>query len=411
MTSAILFGNHLANLPPFTGVPEAALLAGDLIVPGKTPQVVREPSSQHSTPPPTYDPERSEILAEERAEAAFAGQIGTNPPEQPHPTPTPGSAPLCTPSPQFYWEAAPPSTPTPTPYPPPSLQDVAEGICEAAEAVDPLMPDPATVGGPDVGDIVDQAYLWQQEVPPNNPYFETLVRTPIIVAKKFKDYGAAGTNFVCQQIEHEGLYYDLFPLDQKNPASEAQMAKDGYQTQNRGCSLCCGCFVGRWRNALAEVKGDLGGRLDTSLAVFSGVAILEAMVRVLFFSGVLHPQWMGRIMTRASVGYSLYSFALVFGPSVWQGWQNPAAKIRHSFTTGARAALWMGVLLNLLGMLTLPLQVWRGYIARDTAMVVILMSWLMLPVGVGLGGILAVVAGRVRDWLAISKNREGKRLR
>ena len=43
-------------------------------------------------------------------------------------------------------------------------------------------------------------------------------------------------------------------------------------------------------------------------------------------------------------------------------------------------------------------------------MVVILMSWLMLPIGVGLGGILAVVAGRIRDWLTISEKREGKRL-
>jgi len=158
------------------------------------------------------------------------------------------------------------------------------------------------------------------------------------------------------------------------------------------------------------MKRDLGSRLDASLVVFSGIAILETIVRVLFFSGVLHPQWMGRIMTRASVEYSLYSFALVFGPSIWQGWQNPTAKIRLSFTAGARAALWMGALLNLLGMLTLPLQVWRGDIGGDTAMVVILMSWLMLPIGVGLGGILAVVAGRIRDWLTISEKREGKRL-
>jgi len=36
-----------------------------------------------------------------------------------------------------------------------------------------------------------------------------------IVAKKFKDYGAVGISFVCQQVEREGPYYDLFPLDQK----------------------------------------------------------------------------------------------------------------------------------------------------------------------------------------------------
>jgi len=153
-----------------------------------------------------------------------------------------------------------------------------------------------------------------------------------------------------------------------------------------------------------------GSRLDASLAVFSGVAILEALVRSLFFFGVLHFQWLGSIMTKSSKGYSLYSFVLVFGPSTWQGWQNPAAKTRLSFIKGARAALWMGVLLNVLGMLTLPLQVWRGYIARDTAMVVILTSWLMLPIGVGLGGILAVIAGRLRDLLTISKSQGGKRM-
>ena len=81
------------------------------------------------------------------------------------------------------------------------------------------MPDPATVGGPDVGDIIDQAYLWQQSVPVVSPQsemlFETFVRLPIIAAKTFKDGTSTVVNFICQQRDRSGPYYELFPIDQK----------------------------------------------------------------------------------------------------------------------------------------------------------------------------------------------------
>ncbi len=71
------------------------------------------------------------------------------------------------PTPQVFIGPAPTKQPTPTPVPPLHLtgQDVACGICEAADLVDPVMPDPATFGGPDIGDLIDQAYMWQQSVP------------------------------------------------------------------------------------------------------------------------------------------------------------------------------------------------------------------------------------------------------
>lgn len=104
-----------------------------------------------------------------------------------------------------------------------SAQDLAHGVCEAADMVDPVMPDPATVGGPDVGDLIDQAYIWQQSVPyggfgGGQPLFEALVRAPIFVAKVFKDFLSAPLNIVCQQTQKQGPYYELFPLDQKMQA-------------------------------------------------------------------------------------------------------------------------------------------------------------------------------------------------
>jgi hypothetical protein len=94
---------------------------------------------------------------------------------------------------------------------------VAHGICEAADLVDPVMPDPATVGGPDVGDLIDQAYVAQQNIPYGSatPLFELLIRVPIIAAKVFKDGPSTVFNFACQQIDKEGPYYELFPIDQK----------------------------------------------------------------------------------------------------------------------------------------------------------------------------------------------------
>lgn len=110
--------------------------------------------------------------------------------------------------------------PTPTAMPPAlSGKDVVNGICEAADAVDPVMPNPETVGGPDVGDLIDQAYIWQQSVPVVSPQseavFRLLVRAPISVAKTFKDGPSAVVNFICQQREGAGPYYELFPIDQK----------------------------------------------------------------------------------------------------------------------------------------------------------------------------------------------------
>ena len=69
-------------------------------------------------------------------------------------------APMCTkpPSSQAFIGPAPTPTPTPTPIPTLSAEDVAHGLCEAADAVDPLSPDPATIDGPDIGDLIDQAY-------------------------------------------------------------------------------------------------------------------------------------------------------------------------------------------------------------------------------------------------------------
>ncbi len=139
-------------------------------------------------------------------------------------TPTPASTPvpMCTvpPRPQTFIGPAPTPTPTSTPMPTLSAVDVAHGVCEAADALDPMMPDPATVGGPDVGDIIDQAYIAQQNIPYGSahPLFEALIRVPVITAKVFKDGPSTIVNFVCQQRDKSGPYYDLFPIDQKMQA-------------------------------------------------------------------------------------------------------------------------------------------------------------------------------------------------
>lgn len=141
--------------------------------------------------------------AEEHS-AASLPTTGKPPIATPTPTLTATPAPMCTkpPEPQAYISAAPTSTPTPQtmigPAPTPTAtppafsgKDAVQGLCDIAEAVDPVLPNPATVGGPDVGDIIDQAYIWQQSVPVVSPQsevvFRALVRVPIIVAKAFKD--------------------------------------------------------------------------------------------------------------------------------------------------------------------------------------------------------------------------------
>ncbi|WP_322509521.1 hypothetical protein, partial [Anaerolinea sp.] len=111
--------------------------------------------------------------------------------------------------------------PTPTATPPAiSGKDVARGICEVADAVDPVLPNPETIGGPDIGDMIDQAYVAQQSVPRISPAFETFVRAPIVVVKAFKDGPSTVVNFVCQQRDRSGPYYDLFPIDQKIQAAK-----------------------------------------------------------------------------------------------------------------------------------------------------------------------------------------------
>jgi len=117
------------------------------------------------------------------------------------------------------------AAPTPTATPPAiSGKDVVQGLCDAADEVDPWMPNPETVGGPDAGDIIDQAYLWQQSVPVVSPQselmFRVLVQGPIIVAKAFKDGASTAVNFACQQKDKSGPYYELFPIDQKVQAAK-----------------------------------------------------------------------------------------------------------------------------------------------------------------------------------------------
>ena len=169
----------------------------------KTPTPTPTPTPS-KTPPPTLTPTTAP----------------TTPVKPPQPDPLPPSpVPACTmpPTPQVFIGPAPTKQPTPTSVPPLTGQDVAHGICEAADLVDPVMPDPATVGGPDVGDLIDQAYVAQQNIPYGSatPLFEPLIRVPIIAAKVFKDGPSTVFNFACQQIDKEGPYYELFPIDQK----------------------------------------------------------------------------------------------------------------------------------------------------------------------------------------------------
>ena len=146
---------------------------------------------------------------------------------QPDPLP-PSPVPACTrpPTPQVFIGPAPTKQPTPTPVPPLTGRDVARGICEAADLVDPRIPNEVTVGGPDVGDLIDQAYVAQQNIPygSTTPLFEALIRAPIIAAKVFKDGPSTVVNFACQQIGKEGRYYELFPIDQK-----IQVVKDRWK--------------------------------------------------------------------------------------------------------------------------------------------------------------------------------------
>ena len=195
------------------------------------------------TPQPGYDfaarakAAADEIMAEKRLDfhdprLATPGKptesrtVLATPMSTPTPMTTPTPAPMCTkpPSSQVFIGPAPTPPPTPTPIPTLSAEDVAHGLCEAADAVDPFSPDPATVGGPDTGDFIDQAYAAQQTVPYGSapPSFEVLVRAPIIIAEMLKKGPSTVVNFVCQQRDKSGPYYQLFPIDQKVQAAKDQ---------------------------------------------------------------------------------------------------------------------------------------------------------------------------------------------
>ena len=121
---------------------------------------------------------------------------------------------MCTkpPSSQAFIGPAPTPTPTPTPIPTLSAEDVAHGLCEAADAVDPFSPNPATVGGPDEGDILDKLNAAMQSVPPSNPVIAT-AKFAVSAAELFRKVASTPVNMVCQQWEREGPYYEIFPID------------------------------------------------------------------------------------------------------------------------------------------------------------------------------------------------------
>ncbi|MFO3797351.1 MAG: hypothetical protein ACK8QZ_08745, partial [Anaerolineales bacterium] len=172
-----------------------------------TSQHILQPTSPAVTPTGTPTPPVPNLLDDIRPPFYHEGHKGDET----------SICPLPTPKPEFIGPApTPTATPTPPATPPAiSGEDVARGICDVANAVDPVLPNPATLGGPNIGDMIDQAYVWQQSVPRISPPFEIIVRVPIMMAKVFKDGPSTVVNFICQQRDGAGPYYELFPIDRK----------------------------------------------------------------------------------------------------------------------------------------------------------------------------------------------------
>jgi predicted double-glycine peptidase len=164
-------------------------------------------------PPPTPAPPQARFDEEEDPEprssskvskARFDGEVG---PEE--------RAAICMPQPDLL-VAGPEPTPTPTPFPQVDREDVIEGLCAVSDAVDPFQPDPAFAGGPGgLDDIIDQIVLTSKTAPPSGmPFFEA-GRLVIQAFGTVRKTTSTAVSFACQQIQHEGLYYDVLPLDEK----------------------------------------------------------------------------------------------------------------------------------------------------------------------------------------------------
>lgn len=93
---------------------------------------------------------------------------------------------------------------TPTPYPPFTIRDTLEAGCEVADAVDPLSPSPEFSGmNLGWGEAIDQATSY--------PGF---IGAGARVAKVLKNVVSTPYNFTCQQFKGEGVYHDMFPIDE-----------------------------------------------------------------------------------------------------------------------------------------------------------------------------------------------------
>ena len=117
------------------------------------------------------------------------------------------TGPMCKPgdnAPILKPYSGPPLT-TPTPHPSVTLVDTLEAGCEIADAIDPLSPSPEFAGtNLGWGEAIDQATT-----------YPGLIGLGARGAKVIKDVVSTPYNFVCQQVDKEGLYYDMWVCTEK----------------------------------------------------------------------------------------------------------------------------------------------------------------------------------------------------
>jgi hypothetical protein len=103
--------------------------------------------------------------------------------------------------------------PTPTAIPPISILDVLDAGCFVAGKLDPFDKNPAFVGtNVGVGSIVDSLNQGLQAAP-SNPVTAPL-KVVVGALDAARDGAATISNVICQEVKHEGTYYDLVPFDE-----------------------------------------------------------------------------------------------------------------------------------------------------------------------------------------------------
>jgi len=159
--------------------------------------------------------------------------------------------PICTPEPRYSFVAGPTPTPSPTPFPSLTTEQLVKGACAVSDAVDPFQTNPAFAGGPGgLKDIIDGMVQTVETTPPTGFWAFELARFVVGVFDGTRKTASTAVSIVCQQVQHEGIYYDVFPIDEK--IDEVEDSWSNMTTLQKATTIAIG--IGIIATALAIPK-------------------------------------------------------------------------------------------------------------------------------------------------------------